>query len=264
MSVWAITMVRDEADVIEETLGRMLPRVDRVLVADNGSTDGTREILDRLDVDVVDDQERGYYQSRKMTALAEIAREQGAEWIVPFDADEVWLAHAWSITATLADLPAAARVVQARVFDHMATGADPDDSPVASMGWRRNQQLPLPKVACRALPGLVIHQGNHGASYPDVPHPLAATGLLEVRHFPYRSVEQFLRKVRNGAAAYAATDLPDDHGAHWRSWGHILDQHGEDAVAEIFRTWYFREDPTTAVEIGGERLPALVFDPCPA
>ena len=48
MTVVAVTMVRDEEDVIRSTVAHMLDEVDAVIVADNLSTDRTREILDDL------------------------------------------------------------------------------------------------------------------------------------------------------------------------------------------------------------------------
>ena len=89
MTVFGICMTRDEDDIIGPVIEKMLLQVDHIIVADNGSTDKTREILDSLPITVVDDPERGYFQSRKMTALAHLAAEKGATWIVPFDSDEV-------------------------------------------------------------------------------------------------------------------------------------------------------------------------------
>src|SRR5690606_6750737 len=129
--------------------------------------------------------------------------------------------------------------------------------------YRRAAAAPLRKVACRRHPDLVIHQGNHSATFPGVRHPLTITGELEVRHFPYRSPEQFISKIRNGAAAYAATDLPENVGSHWRQYGRYLDEHGEEAVIEdIYRKWFWRSDPGDVV-IDGERQEALVYDPVP-
>jgi hypothetical protein len=118
-------------------------------------------------------------------------------------------------------------------------------------------------VAVRAVEGVQIHQGNHSAAFPNNPHPKSVTTLTEVRHFPYRSVEQFVSKVRNGAAAYAASDLPDSAGAHWRQYGKILDERGEEGIAEIFHTWFYRENPRAEYVVGSEVQPGLVYDPCP-
>ncbi len=267
MSVWAIARVKDEADIICETVRQMAHHVDRQLIADNGSTDGTRELLEELakelDLIVVADYDVGYYQERKMSALAEIVRRKGARWIVPYDADEVWRTTG-RISALLDSLDPNVLCVEAQLLDHVATGQDPEGPPVERMGWRRTQAAPLRKVAVRAIRGLVIHQGNHSASFPGVIHPPTVTNALEVRHFPYRSVEQFVRKVRNGAAAYAATDLPEGVGSHWRGYGRILDERGEEGLAEVFHKWFWRDDPTAAIEIDGEAQAPLVFDPCPA
>lgn len=257
-------MVRDEADIIGTVVAHMQSQVDHVIVADNGSTDGTREILEGLGVEIIDDPEIGYYQSRKMSALAQRAIEAGADWIVPFDADEVWSAKGGTISEALALMPDEAHMAEAALFDHVATGADPEaDNPVSSMPWRRTAQAPLRKVAVRALPGVVIEQGNHGAKFPGVSHPLAVSGWLEVRHFPYRSARQFIRKAKNGAEAYAATDLPESAGGHWRGYGRILAEQGEAACASVFIKWFFRDDPTQPIEIEGERQPPLIYDPAP-
>ena len=86
----------------------------------------------------------------------------------------------------------------------------------------------------------MIEQGNHGARYDA--HAPRTSGLV-VRHFPYRSPEQFARKAVNGAEAYAAADLPDDVGRHWREYGRILADGGEDALSEHYRRWFHVTDP---------------------
>lgn len=263
-------MVRDEEDVIGATVAHMLEQVDAVIVADNLSTDRTREILDELAAGdprlvVVDDLDPAYRQSEKMTALGRRARlELGAEWVVPFDADEWWYSPFGRIADVLDDVAPQWLVIPAPLFDHVATGEDPDVAdPIARLGWRRLDRAPLPKVAARWREDLVIAQGNHDAHYTG--RATRFDELLVVRHFPYRSVEQLVRKVRNGAAAYRAAgdSLPASFGAHWRQWGELLEQRGEEAIAELFRTWYYRPDPRIEHRIGDELQPALLFDPAP-
>lgn len=263
MTVFGIAMVRNEADIIGPIIRHMLKQVDEILIADNGSTDGTREILEKLRVEVIDDPEVGYYQSRKMSDLAHKALGYGATWVVPFDADEYWTGRTKRrMGDELSDLPESVLVVEADLWDHVATGEDPKESnPLKRIKWRRDRSLPLPKVACRAREGMIIQQGNHSVVYPKVAFPPTVKNLLTVRHFPYRSPEQFIEKVRQGAAAYKATELPESMGAHWRRWGQILENQGEQAVADIYRKYYFRECPAEPIYIEGEFQPPLVCDP---
>lgn len=258
MTVWGISRVKDEADCIEGSVRHMAGEVDRLLVADNGSTDGTRDILSdlahELPLMVVDDNEAAYYQSRAMSALAAQAGELGASWIVPWDADEIWFTH-WN--KTLADFlrsrSSTLGVAAALLFNHLSTAIDdPDPDPFRRMAWRQAEPVRLPKVAFRWEPGAIIHQGNHGVTLPNT--LLGTETLLEVRHFPMRSPQQMLSKVVNGAAAYKATDLPESEGAHWRSYGRIHDTFGDQGIFDVFNEHWHYLSPVDA---------GLLHDPAP-
>lgn len=262
--VVAVSMFKDEADVAEAVVRHMAGQVDHVVVADNGSTDGTGGILEALAdeglVSVRADDDPAYYQSQKMSQLAAQAVEKyGAEWIVPFDADEIWMGkRRGSVKATLEGLPDWILVAEATLYDYVASGADNGAAnPFERIQWRRQHPIPLPKVAFRAVPGAVIHQGNHGVTLPGHPVPPIIKHLLVVRHFPYRSVAQFISKARNGAAAYAATDLPEEVGQHWRGYGRMDDQ----GLKQHYRKWFYRDTPGEPLEIDGERQQPLVKDP---
>ena len=172
MTVWAVGVVRDEADIIEATVTRMLRQVDHVLVADNGSVDGTEEILRSLDrVTVLVDPDPDFYvdeqQARRTTALASLAAQRGARWVVPFDADEVWVARdGRRLRDVLDDVPDNVLVARAEMVNHVVTDRDPPGpDPLARMVYRRPEFHHLPKVACRTDPGLWIVNGNHRATY---------------------------------------------------------------------------------------------------
>lgn len=246
MTVTAIARVKDEADIIASTVGHMLTQVDHVIVEDNGSTDGTLDILASLDVEVLHDPTIGYYQSVAMSRLAREAALRGATIVVPFDADEIWYSPFGRMADELAKHPTVS-VFSADLYDHFVTALDPAGSdPVAYMGWRHRDPAPLPKVACRPVAPVTILQGNHGAEYDARP----LRGRLIVRHYPLRSVAQMIRKARNGGAAYAATDLPEDVGAHWRGWNRLSDTE----LHEVFSTHYHWNEPARA---------GLIYDPAP-
>lgn len=274
-------LVKDEDDILAYTLEHLLGEVDHVFVSDNGSTDGTREILAGYPTDnvtVTFDADPAYYQAEKTSELARIALERGFQWVVPCDADEFWYStDGRKISELLAGLAPDVAYVQAPLFNHLASALDPpaicsgcgrgagllgtgytactacggqggEPNPFRRIGWRQREHGQLPKVAARLRPGLEIRQGNHSAWAPG--NGVTAGGLV-VRHFSWRSEEQYLRKIRNGEAAYAATKLAPDVGAHWRMW----QGHPDDAVREHFRTWFWSADPAAD--------PTLIYDPAP-
>lgn len=251
--VWGISMVRNESDILPSVLGHMTRQVDHVLVADNLSTDDTPDILAAAGVEVVIDDDPAYRQSEKMTALALQAHANGAAWVVPFDADEIWYCRGGQTVGDhLRGLDEDVAVAQ--LLDHWTTDWDdltiPD--PVRRMQWRSPTPGMLPKVACRTSSDLIIGMGNHSAAY-NRPTRHSYNEVM-VRHFPYRSVGQFIRKSRQGAAALAATDLHRSIGAHWRQYGRTLDEHGEMALADHYRAHFHFPDPAAAL---------LVHDPAP-
>lgn len=224
-----VSMIRDEADVIEQVLCHLFAEgIDHIIVADNLSTDGTSEILSDLSatrkLTVVPDPVVGYYQTLKMTALADRARLMGAEWILPFDADEVFYCPDGRL---IADALSAtdAEVVEVRGWDHIVRSSD--DAPFSD--WRRPHQQKLPKVAFRPYEGAWLHMGNHNVERPG----RRSTEPLAYRHHQYRSLEQMTRKLRAGKAAYDASDVHQDHGTHWRVGGAKSDAELADEWASL-------------------------------
>jgi glycosyltransferase involved in cell wall biosynthesis len=239
----------------------MATQVDHIIAADNGSTDGTREILEQLATElpltVVHDPDPAYWQAAKMTALARRAGEHhGADWIVPHDYDEYWYSPFGRIADVLTERCDRFAVARANLYDHVATSADDpnDPSPFTRMGWRRREKTPLPKVACRWREDLTIEMGNHAANYHRY-RPRTVKGQLVVRHFPYRTPEQFVRKAKTGATALALTDLPDSAGQHWRDYARLAAANGDESLAGVFAEWFHADDPS------GD--PSLIFDPAP-
>ena len=89
-------LVRDEVDIIEANIRTHASLgVDAFAVMDNNSTDGTREVLERLkdEFEILIIDEKGNYQQAKwMRQLAMVAKKElGADWVINNDADEFWI-----------------------------------------------------------------------------------------------------------------------------------------------------------------------------
>lgn len=253
MELWAVTMVKDEMDTIEHTLRHLASEgVHAIIVADNNSSDGTWAHINSLDIGCIlhcqQDFEVAYYQSRKMTALARQAFAQGADWVIPFDADEIW----YSTTGTLHDALMAAQQLHyaqaawAKLFNYHPTSKDDETetNPFLRITNRNPADSTMRKIAVRRG-SVQIAQGNHDAT--GTPPFIRATTTMEVAHFPWRGWRQFQRKVENGYAAYQATDLRDDIGAHWRQYGQVLQDQGPEVLRrEVYERWF--HDPESVLE----------------
>lgn len=244
-------MVKDEADVIEHTITHLRANVDDILILDNGSTDGTREILDRLGQPWEDDPIVGYFQSDKTTRLARAAEGRGHAWVLPCDADEIWYApDRRPIKDWLNGIAPDVMVVRGDLYNHLPTTADDltDSNPFTRIGWRQRDHAPMGKVCCRTGGGIKIGMGNHTSTFDG--YGLTVGGLV-LRHFSWRSPDQYLRKIRNGIAAYAATDMDESIGAHWRMFEGAVDE----AIRAHYERWFCIDKP--------ENDQSLIFDPAP-
>lgn len=239
-------MVKDEIDILPYVLDHLMHEdIDEFFIADNNSTDGTREFLKDLaseynNFTIIDDPVVGYYQQAKMNNWIKQAVELGADIIVPVDADEIWYAEGTTLGKALKNM--VEDVAVAPVIDMVPLRTDsPLSNPVLSMTFREKDIEIFPCVAFKYHPLCSIAQGNHDVSHPGPRN----YDLIKIRHFQYRSYEQFCRKMRNGKAAYDATDLPYGFGTHWREGGALSD-------AELLYRWnaYVNQ-------------PGLYYDPSP-
>jgi len=214
--IWAISTVRDEADIIESVIRHLFHQgVDHVLICDHLSTDGTTEILARLAsanrrVHVTSDAHPGHLQMDRITRLAQRAWWAGAGWIVPFDADEFWFARTGLLAAALRNV--SAPVLRASVVNLVPVSDEDDDLDVADRLYRCDSGEFAPKVAFRAHPMTLIGPGNHGVNLRGT---IADVGVIA--HLPYRSAVQMARKFRNGAAGLDEAGDDATIGWHWRA-----------------------------------------------
>lgn len=256
--VWAVGVVKDERDILPYTLDHWLTQdIDGVLIADNLSDDGTHEIIQEYHrkypnfIHPMMDREVAWYQARKMTELARVAASKGAQWIIPFDADEWWrgIGH-HTVGEILRNCPHP--IVGAKIWHYFATELDDprEPNPYKRMTWRNKEPSNLHKVAFVWRDGVRLEAGNHSLHFGNDRLMDYEYGI-EMRHFPYRSAEQFLHGVENGYAALKATNLPRTYGGHWWMYGEHLDKAGPEGVKQWWRDHFYHKRPEDT----------LIYDP---
>ena len=209
MRVVATLLARDEADVVDAQVAFHLGAgADFVIATDNGSEDGTTEILEayeragvlHLIREPANDRRHGEWFTR-MARLA--ATEFEADWILNTDADEFWWPRGGSLKDVLAAIPPRYGIVGALVR-HFPPRSDDGAffaermtvrlSPRAAVNDPSSSFRPYVKMIHRADPGATVEPGNHGLDGSSL-RRLRAWYPVEVLHFPLRSRDQAEHKA---------------------------------------------------------------------
>lgn len=234
-------MVRDEADIVGAMLDHHLNQgVDVIIVTDNGSVDGTAELLADYErrglIELRHDPEHRKQQAQTVTRMARDAAEQhGADWVINADADEFWLPVAAGLTLKEAfeRIPVAVQAFDVPVHDMIGPAALSGTGlqRLVHRDLRTTEQLRRVGLRAHAThdvahvgdPAVEVVQGNHFVNLENR-GPVPAGAEIEVLHFPWRSWEQYARKVRNAGSAYESSHLtpsPNHHGM--RDYRRLLD-----------------------------------------
>ena len=221
VKVVGVYLVRNEVDLIETNLRYHLATVlDEALIIDNGSSDGTLELLVELADELplqVSSEGGSMYQSARVTRLARFATQQGADWVLPIDADEIWVAGDQPFRSVLEEAPADARALFVDVLTfvqrHDVLAARP--GVLATMTMRPEQTLGTPEEASRlvrageigwlelpytpkcvhrATPDVFVAAGNHLSGVTGgIP-----TDALTCLHAPLRARSVLAQKIDHG------------------------------------------------------------------
>lgn len=241
-------MVRDEADIIAAMIEHHLAQgVDLIIATDNGSVDGTREILaayaESGRVELHDYLAHDKNQSGVVTGMAvRAAVEHGATWVINADADEFFLPvdHSLTLRDVLRNTPTGIGSFEANVVN--LTGAPAKRGGALTRLVRRDErpeETLMETVALHAHPSSdMIHvgrpdvqvvQGNHGVNIPSMGQPPKGFAI-EVHHVPWRTYEQYSTKIVNTGRSYDANPMlnpsPRHHGMRdYRLWKAGLLEH---------------------------------------
>ena len=235
-------LVRDEASLIAHNIHfHHRLGVDYFIATDNGSVDGTREILTELSRDlplhIIDEPEFTMRQDDWVNRMARVAADKfGADWIINGDADEFWLPSGGSLKSVI---PPGAAVLRCPRVNMLATHTQAeapdyafhhntlrvrkpyDNSIFHEPPWRLSRTPVVMtavgrKVMCR-LDGLRgVGYGNHDAAHDG---PAVECSDILIYHYPVRTFAEFLSKVVNhGTSLENNPAIPAHIGWHVRRW----------------------------------------------
>ncbi len=227
MRLVAVSIVKNEADIIEPFVRHTLAWVDHHLIFDHDSTDGTREILaalqrEGLSLTLYTDDALGNLQQARSNFLTRVAAQSfAADWILPLDADEILAGPGrTALQQTLAGL-VATRSASLPLLNYFPTAGDDAQAGNPLLRLRycessapRTRKIMVPRsVALDA--GITAGKGSHALyrgtePLPDQPlsgeYHLAHLALRSPQHQVLRVVLAELQKLSRGQS-HAGLDV---------------------------------------------------------
>jgi glycosyltransferase involved in cell wall biosynthesis len=254
MKIVALLGVKDEVEVIGATINQLRSiGVDLIIAYDDGSTDGTLDVLEALkskDHVWVVNVERAEPWKEAITETWRLAwaRKANADWVLFSDADEFWipatgslrdccsLANTDILTVDRFNVPLTRR--RPLVPDELSPSSYGDlllcvkTIPDFHLYIEQHPETPwilgasiAPKVlARRDVIGRVGAGGHAVEPIGDRPWRRARPADLLIAHLPFTTYERFERKVRNiGEVIRVCPEFFSGYVAwHWRRWASML------------------------------------------
>jgi hypothetical protein len=280
MKTAAIGIVRNAADLVPlVALHHHLLGADTVWVIDNGSTDGTYELLRALAGKVpglrIDRDDGPFDQARMATDMANAALREGHRLIVPFDSDECWDLSIPRLARFMAEH--SVNAVTGSVVNHVQArsvlAATPESWKLASRRVERPmnpgdlrssmtegrhsfvQLIFTPKMLAAPPPGtkVSIRKGAHYVDYDGrvvVPWRRGAC-----RHLPLRAASELEKRVRDYKERHAPFRPGWEFGWRLNYWSEMLES------GKIEREWAANSyAPDGTLDVFGRSAPTVRDD----
>lgn len=232
-------LVKNEADIIEDNIRYHATQgVDCFVVMDNGSTDGTSEIVDALakefEILKINRPVQDYQQSNWKTEMATTSRNQlGADWSIANDADEFWVSDSGNLKEELGSWGSVLECRRINMIPdegffnedfHYLDSPFEVNLPIMNRGADLinddNLSIMLGNIHGKVMVnnhGLIrVKGGNHRAWHIFSIINKRKSSSVRVYHYPIRNKNSFVANIENRAALLKSgvTKMGD----HYRRW----------------------------------------------
>jgi hypothetical protein len=213
-------LVRDEIDIIGQSIDFHLRLgIENFVVTDNGSADGTRDILADLErrlgksMVVIDDAEPAHHQPTRVNRMIRLAKERfRPRWIISSDADEFW----YPLSGRYDTEMDGRKNVLNCFWHNFLPRLDSRWQDFTDIGEMPGYHGRMSKTFCLARGLIGMYEGNHQSR--SIPHIASRSQNIYVYHYPVRSYAQFERKVVQGHRASVKASVQESTNWHWREY----------------------------------------------
>lgn len=272
--IFGVMLVRNEVDIVRiNLLHHLASGVDHILVADNGSTDGTSAILEEFAETRrvhVFSRPGTFHQSETTTELAREAFLRGARWVLPIDADEFWHIPEGRLSDILDDFGDVG-ALEVEVVNFVQRREQQVLDPRALLTMTRRAPQPIgasgqadvlvesgrisfveccypPKHIVRGSIGLQVAQGNHRVGGVD--GAIRKTTAIRCLHAPLRALAGLVQKTDLGRPVEEISRYLEPCW-HLRRWRRLA------AAGQIGAEWAASSYFEDGLDVGGEKHPLV-------
>ena len=225
--IYSLLLVKNEVDVISASLKDACRWSDKIIVIDNGSTDGTWEKVQDLAHDYPQiipwlRYEGGFHIGLRAKAFRAFRHEMTKNdwWCVRLDADEFFIGD---VRAFLANVPKSFRTIKKESTDYVLTREDIEQNSFTG-DFERDKHLIIHSLAHRRRERRFM---RHSAilcwlEHWRYPHPWGRVykKCIHVDHYQYRSPQQMEKryKTRQQAKLDGCGSFSHEKGNSWQEY----------------------------------------------
>jgi len=266
MRLVAASRILDEADIVESFVRHTASMVCHHIFLDNGSQDGTLDILSSLckegvPISVLQNKCVSFNEANHLTFLfREAATKHGADWVTCLDADEflddrLTVRGLIPMLEQVADSEPDVVSIKLPMAEYIATQADLASEMIVPVRIQKRRELSENyKVIVRVRPetrDIEIQHGGHDVRHGWTSGKVFHQDALRLAHYSERSPFQYITKFVRGWSrilAAGAELAASGHAYHYKSPYESLREHPEQILRNDWFMGFKNESPLLAVD----------------